>query len=404
MPCVLDPLLALAASAVCRRATALRRAPPGRRPSPSSSPPTRLPREAGLDVLKRGGSAVDAAVAVQAMLSLVEPQSSGLGGGAFMNYYDGAHAQGQRLRRARGRRRRRRRPTMFLDADGKPLPFGTAVLSGRATGVPGAVQMLALAHARAWPAAVEQPVRRCRAHRRPGLHRLPAPGAHDQRRLRRKSARPTCVAYFSRRRRGAAQGRRPARATRPMRTSSAASPPRGRQHSTRDRPRRRSSRGLARRRSAASMTMADLANYRPVKRDALCRPYRVYIALRAAAAVERRRPAPADDDARAAPTSRARGPADPQAWFLFAEASRLMYADRDRYVGDPAFVKVPVAGLLDPAYVASRAAADRRRRRSAAGSRAVPAGRRSVRADRDAGAGRDLAFHRPRRARATSCR
>jgi gamma-glutamyltranspeptidase/glutathione hydrolase len=52
----------------------------------------------------------------------------------------------------------------------------------------------------------------------------------------------------------------------------------------------------------------------------------------------------------------ARGPGDPQAWFLFAEASRLMYADRDRYVGDPAFVNVPVAGLIDPGYVASRAA------------------------------------------------
>jgi gamma-glutamyltranspeptidase/glutathione hydrolase len=50
-----------------------------------------------------------------------------------------------------------------------------------------------------------------------------------------------------------------------------------------------------------------------------------------------------------------RGPADPQAWFLFAEASRLMYADRDRYVGDPAFTLVPVAGLIDPAYVDTRA-------------------------------------------------
>jgi gamma-glutamyltranspeptidase/glutathione hydrolase len=49
-----------------------------------------------------------------------------------------------------------------------------------------------------------------------------------------------------------------------------------------------------------------------------------------------------------------RGPTDPQAWFLFAEASRIMYADRDRYVGDPAFVSVPVEGMLDPAYVASR--------------------------------------------------
>jgi gamma-glutamyltranspeptidase/glutathione hydrolase len=51
----------------------------------------------------------------------------------------------------------------------------------------------------------------------------------------------------------------------------------------------------------------------------------------------------------------ARGPDDPQAWYLFAEASRLMYADRDKYVGDSAFVKVPVAGLIDPAYAAQRA-------------------------------------------------
>ena len=62
----------------------------------------------------------------------------------------------------------------------------------------------------------------------------------------------------------------------------------------------------------------------------------------------------------------ARGPNDPQAWFLFAEASRLMYADRDQYVGDPAFVKVPVAGMIDPAYVASRARLIGTTRRSAA--------------------------------------
>jgi gamma-glutamyltranspeptidase/glutathione hydrolase len=50
-----------------------------------------------------------------------------------------------------------------------------------------------------------------------------------------------------------------------------------------------------------------------------------------------------------------RGPSDPQSWYLFAEASRLMYADRDAYVGDPAFVRVPAAGLIDPTYAAARA-------------------------------------------------
>src|SRR4051812_26738875 len=104
-----------------------------------------LAAQAGLNVLKRGGSAVDAAIAVQAMLSLVEPQSSGVGGGAFMTYYDGRTRKisvydGREVAPAQAA------STMFLDASGKPLPFDTAVLSGRATGVPGAVKMLAVAH------------------------------------------------------------------------------------------------------------------------------------------------------------------------------------------------------------------------------------------------------------------
>src|SRR3954447_14442774 len=104
-----------------------------------------LAARAGLNVLKRGGSAVDAAIAVQAMLSLVEPQSSGVGGGAFMTYYDGRTGKisvydGREVAPAQAT------PTLFLDAAGKPLPFNTAVMSGRATGVPGAVKMLAMAH------------------------------------------------------------------------------------------------------------------------------------------------------------------------------------------------------------------------------------------------------------------
>src|SRR3982751_3973094 len=104
-----------------------------------------LAARAGLNVLKRGGSAVDAAIAVQAMLSLVEPQSSGVGGGAFMTYYDGRTGKisvydGREVAPAQAT------STMFLDSAGRPLPFNTAVLSGRATGVPGAVKMLSVAH------------------------------------------------------------------------------------------------------------------------------------------------------------------------------------------------------------------------------------------------------------------
>ena len=96
-----------------------------------------LAAEAGLNVLKRGGSAVDAAIAIQAMLSLVEPQSSGVGGGAFMTYFD---ARTGKLTVYDGREVAPAQATsdMFLDPSGKPLPFKTAVVSGRATGVPGA--------------------------------------------------------------------------------------------------------------------------------------------------------------------------------------------------------------------------------------------------------------------------
>lgn len=104
---------------------------------------------------------------------------------------------------------------------------------------------------------------------------------------------------------------------------------------------------------AGSMTEADLAGYKPVAREAVCSGYRAYILcappppssgvglLQLMALIER------TDIA-------ARGPADPVAWVKYAEASRLMYADRDAYVGD--VPNVPVAGLIDPAYVASRAA------------------------------------------------
>jgi gamma-glutamyltranspeptidase/glutathione hydrolase len=103
-----------------------------------------------------------------------------------------------------------------------------------------------------------------------------------------------------------------------------------------------------------TLAATDLAAYRPRVGEPLCRAYRIYVVcvppppssgvslLQMLAILEH------TDIAK-------RGPSDPQAWFLFAESSRLMYADRDRYVADPAYVAVPVNGLLDPGYVASRA-------------------------------------------------
>ncbi len=102
-----------------------------------------LATEAGAQVLRAGGSAIDAAIAVQMVLTLVEPQSSGIGGGAFLLHHDGQHVQafdGRETAPAAAT------PQLFMGADGKPLPFMDAVASGRSVGVPGAVAMLALAH------------------------------------------------------------------------------------------------------------------------------------------------------------------------------------------------------------------------------------------------------------------
>ena len=309
-----------------------------------------LAARAGMEVLERGGSAVDAAIAVQAMLSLVEPQSSGLGGGAFINYYDAASRKltiydGREIAPAQAT------PGMFLDTSGKPLPFGQAVLSGRATGVPGVVANLALAHRDhgrlEWRTLFGSAERTADEGFivSPRLGRLVA-GNYPE------NSAPDVVAYFRN-----ADGSRMAAGDRLrnpayaafLRRLAAQGPAALYAGET-------AARIVARTRAAplgGSMTMADLANYRPVKREALCRPYRVYTAcvppppssgvgtLMLLGLLEH-----TDIDKR--------GPNDPQAWFLFAEASRLMYADRDRYVGDPAFVKVPVDGMLDPAYLASR--------------------------------------------------
>ncbi|WP_414695640.1 gamma-glutamyltransferase, partial [Phenylobacterium sp.] len=100
--------------------------------------------DAGLKVLKAGGSAVDAAVAVQAVLGLVEPQSSGLGGGAFMTYYD---AKTHKVSAYNGRETAPAgaTPDMFYGPNGKPLPKGQAIVTGRSAGVPGAIAMLYMA-------------------------------------------------------------------------------------------------------------------------------------------------------------------------------------------------------------------------------------------------------------------
>ena len=308
--------------------------------------------EAGLEVLAAGGTAADAAVAVQAMLGLVEPQSSGIGGGAFLLYYDAA---AKRITAYDGREAAPVAATasLFFDEQAKPLSYRDAVLSGRSTGVPGAIAMLGVAQARhgrlPWSKLFDAPIRAAEQ------------GIAVPQRLARfvngnfpQSGEPDVKALFSR-----ADGT-PLQAGDPFRNPAYAAtlrqlvlkgprtllePPLSDAIILR----------VGAQPRPGAMSRDDLRAYQPRVTNPLCGPYLVYVVcvppppssgmalLQMLAILDR------TDIA-------LRGPGDPQAWFLFAEASRLMYADRDRYVADPAFIEVPVNGLLEPDYVARRAA------------------------------------------------
>ena len=311
-----------------------------------------LAAEAGLKVLKAGGTAADAAVAVQAVLGLVEPQSSGLGGGAFMVYYD-ARTHTTTAYDGRETAPAGATPEMFEGPDGRPLPFFTAVLSGRSTGVPGMVAMLALAHkehgAKAWRGLFADAERLAsdgfivspRLAGMIGLTLAPQPSAPDMVRYftnpdgsRMKAGdrlkNPTYAATLAR---IAAEG------PSALYQGKIAADIAARVHGDP---------------IPGTLTTADIAAYRPREAPALCRPYRRYTVC-----------TPNDPSGGSALLEglgliartdiASRGPDDPEAWSEFAQASRLMYADRDRYIGDPAFVKVPTEGLLDPAYLDARA-------------------------------------------------
>jgi gamma-glutamyltranspeptidase/glutathione hydrolase len=307
--------------------------------------------DAGLEVLRKGGTAVDAAVAVQAMLGLVEPQSSGIGGGAFLMYYDARSGEVSAID-GREKAPAAASPTMFLDEHGKPLSYLEAVRSGRSTGVPGVVAMLFMAHKRygglPWR-ELFQPAIRAATDGFKVPQRManflgegsPFPPTNEVRTLFARPDGGTVEAgdefrnpdYVRTLTRIALEGPSALYSgsiARDLVAATHAAP------------------------LAGTLTLKDLAGYRAEWLPALCRPYRRYSVcvppppagglslLELLGTLEK------TDIA-------SRGPGDPQAWFLFAQASRLMYADRDRYVADPHFVPVPVERLLDPNYLRVRA-------------------------------------------------
>lgn len=310
-----------------------------------------LATEAGYRILQAGGSAADAAVAVQAVLGLVEPQSSGLGGGGFITFYD-AHTHQVRAYDGRERAPAGATPDMFEDAQGHPLPFFTAVLSGRSCGVPGAVAALSLLqheHGKLpWRSLFAAGERLATdgftvSPRLAGMISSPVPQASTPD-ARRYFTKPDGSRY--------AAGdvlRNPAYAAtlRLLAAHGAGVLYHGRIAED----------IVARVHEGAlpgTLSLQDLARYRPEESAALCRRWQQDRLCEAPppgggiSVLEGLLLLEHTDIAR-------RNAEDPIAWVELAQAERLMFADRDRYVGDPAFVHVPIEGLLDSAYLTQRA-------------------------------------------------
>lgn len=330
-------------------------------PAVSDTPPAGAPRamvaaanpmavEAGLKVLRAGGTAVDAAVAVQATLGLVEPQSSGLGGGAFLTYYD---ARTKQVTAYNGRETapKAATPKLFYGEDGKPMNRTAAILSGRSTGAPGAVAMLALAQSQhgklAWKDLFGE-AERLAEEGFPAPRRMAAAASGRA----PQAATPDAVAYFTKPDGTKIQAgdtvRNPAYAA-TVRKIAAEGPKALLEGEIAQAIVAKVKEGP----NPGELSLDDLKAYRPKAEAALCRPYRAYIVCTPGAPSGG--PAVLEALGILEHTEIAKHPGSVEGWYLFSQASRLMYADRDRYIADPDFVDVPVQGLLDPAYLAERA-------------------------------------------------
>ena len=327
-----------------------------------------LAAEAGREMLRRGGSAIDAAIAMQAVLTLVEPQSSGIGGGALIVLWDG-----KQVRTYDGRETAPAGATekLFLQADGQPMPFTQAQIGGRSVGTPGVLRALELAHHKhgrlPWAQLFEPAIKLAEQGFTisPRLHGLIAWDSAMARSPEMKAyflnpdgspkasgtllKNPPLAALFQR---IAKEGpdalyKGPVAQEIVTKVQGHANP--------------------------GSLSLNDLANYSAKERAPLCSDYKrwqvcgmpppssggiaVAQILGTLQALETR-----DKRFALAPMKPVKSSApagiepSPEAVHLISEAERLAYADRAQYVADTDFVPVPVKGLIDPAYLASRAA------------------------------------------------
>jgi gamma-glutamyltranspeptidase/glutathione hydrolase len=314
--------------------------------------------EAGRAILHAGGGAVDAAIAVQLVLTLVEPQSSGIGGGAFMLFYaapSGGDAGGIVAYEGRETAPAAATPDMFLNANGGAESFANVGIGGLAVGVPGALRMLELAHREhgrlPWSRLFEPAINLAddgfgvsprlfsllsgfkRFARGDDFRRYFFDASGEPHPVGHKLANPEYAAALRVLAAGGAE---------PMHTGELAAAIAAEVRDNNVRPGR--------------MTREDLAAYAAHVSAPLCTPYRAWrvcgpqlpssggVTTQQVLGILAHFELP---EFRAAPA---------QAIHLFAEANRLAFADRNLYLADPEYVAAPVAGLVDARYLRARAA------------------------------------------------
>ncbi len=308
--------------------------------------------DAGLEILRSGGSAADAAIAAHAVLGLVEPQSSGIGGGGFMLTY--AAEDGSVLAfDGRETAPEGALPDMFLDADGSELGFFERVQTGHSIGVPSAIALYQAVHERhgalPWSELFEPAISLAEAgfEVSPRLHEL----LDRIRRVTSLDENPSTAEYFFPDGEPLPVGtvRTNHAYARVLRRIADEGPEAFYSGTIAE----QIIAGVSEAPRPGTMTKADLEAYRPVIREAVCGPYRGYrvcsmpppssgtAVVQILGLIEQLAPDGIDNDA--------------SGWGTFIDAMKLGYADRDHYVADADFVPVPVADLIAPEYIAARA-------------------------------------------------
>jgi gamma-glutamyltranspeptidase/glutathione hydrolase len=337
---------------------------------------------AGRAMLEAGGNALDASLATMLALTVVEPQSSGIGGGGFLLYHEGKTGK---LHAIDGREVAPKvaSATMFLGSDGTPMSFADAVPGGKSVGVPGNIRLMEAAHQRfgklPWARLFEPAIALARdgfeisprlydmLQRRQALAastpwaRATFFNADDTPKLAGTTVRNVALANFLEKlaRDGADAFYRGPEATLLANTVAGAA------------------------RNPQAMTAGDLAGYKVAWRAPLCANYRQWRVCGM--------PPPSSGGTTVIAILKqlerfdltAMGKDNPDSWHLIAESMRLAYADREAYIGDPDFVEVPTAGLVDNTYLSARAALIDKARASVSVAAGTPPGAPKVAAVRD---------------------